>query len=377
MKKLKFLTIVLVLILLLSYYIPLSITRPVLRLEQVTNQVSIIYGVCAILSLVLLVIYCYAIRQKETWFLLLFCAILVANIGYLSLSIAQNLEEALLANRIVYLGSVFLPMSVLMIILRITKIKYKNWLPGALTALVSVVFLITASPGYLDIYYKEVSFEIINGIPILHKVYGLFHALYLLYILTFYAVMVSLVIYVIAKKKTSSISHAIVLSVAVGINIAVWILERSIYIEFELLAVTYLFTGIFLLGLHIMILENERLRALADATASVPIVTETFPEETPLVDSDINNIKAYIDDNSAQYESFLNGLKQLTPTECTIYNYYIEGKNTSEIMIALNIKENTLKFHNKNIYGKLSVSSRKQLLEIYKYLKQTGIYPMD
>ena len=45
--------------------------------------------------------------------------------------------------------------------------------------------------------------------------------------------------------------------------------------------------------------------------------------------------------------------------------------------LAFNTKENTLKFHNKNIYGKLSVSSRKQLFEIYKYIKQTGNYPID
>jgi len=342
-----------------------------------TSNVSILYGVCAVLSLVVLVIYCYVIQQKEIWFILLFCSIFIANIGYLSLSIAKNLEEALLANRIVYLGSVLLPMSIMMIILTITKIKYKRWLPGLLTVIITIVFLITASPGYLDIYYKEVSFEIINGIPTLHKVYGFCHSLYILYVLVFYMFMIGIVAYALAKKKTASTTHAVILSIAVGINIAVWILERSIYIEFELLTVTYLLTGIFLLSLHIMILENERLRALADATAFVPITTEDFSEETPLANSVINNTKPSMNNDSAQYESFLNGLRELTPTERTIYNYYIDGKNTSQIMIALNIKENTLKFHNKNIYGKLSVSSRKQLLEIYKYLKQTGNYPTD
>ena len=35
----------------------------------------------------------------------------------------------------------------------------------------------------------------------------------------------------------------------------------------------------------------------------------------------------------------------------------------------LNIKENTLKYHNKNIYGKLGVNSRKEILEIHKQIK--------
>jgi DNA-binding CsgD family transcriptional regulator len=33
-------------------------------------------------------------------------------------------------------------------------------------------------------------------------------------------------------------------------------------------------------------------------------------------------------------------------------------------MLSLNIKENTLKYHNRNIYNKLGVSSRKQLIEL-------------
>ena len=45
---------------------------------------------------------------------------------------------------------------------------------------------------------------------------------------------------------------------------------------------------------------------------------------------------------------------------------------SKEIMASLNIKENTLKYHNRNLYGKLCVSSRKELLEIYKHLKSVN-----
>ena len=40
-----------------------------------------------------------------------------------------------------------------------------------------------------------------------------------------------------------------------------------------------------------------------------------------------------------------------------------------EILAELNIKENTLKFHNKNLYGKLGVTSRKQLMEVYRAMQ--------
>ena len=42
---------------------------------------------------------------------------------------------------------------------------------------------------------------------------------------------------------------------------------------------------------------------------------------------------------------------------------------SSRTPLMLNIKENTLKFHNKNLYHKLGVSSRKELLEIYKLIR--------
>lgn len=65
-------------------------------------------------------------------------------------------------------------------------------------------------------------------------------------------------------------------------------------------------------------------------------------------------------------EQFAAGLETLTPTKRMIYRAYLECISTKEIMCRMNITENTLKFHNKNLYGKLGVSSRKQLLEVHR-----------
>lgn len=69
------------------------------------------------------------------------------------------------------------------------------------------------------------------------------------------------------------------------------------------------------------------------------------------------------------YEYFLCNLKTLSPRELRIYEMYLEGKSTSEIAAEMGIKENTVKYHNKNIYAKLGISSRKQLLR-FAALKQ-------
>ena len=96
-----------------------------------------IYGATAILSLFLLIGYCLLERKRDRWFLLLFTSVLIVNIGYFMLSTSQGLEGALMANRIAYLGSVFLPLSMLMIILKVTNLCYKKWLPVFLLILIS------------------------------------------------------------------------------------------------------------------------------------------------------------------------------------------------------------------------------------------------
>ena len=66
-------------------------------------------------------------------------------------------------------------------------------------------------------------------------------------------------------------------------------------------------------------------------------------------------------------------LHSLTPKEHEIFNLYLEGKQAKDILEIANINQNTLKYHNKNIYSKLGVSSRKQLLEYAALMKYTKV----
>ena len=61
---------------------------------------------------------------------------------------------------------------------------------------------------------------------------------------------------------------------------------------------------------------------------------------------------------------FAENLRTLTVAEKNIYDLYVSGKSTKEIIELLDISENTVKTHNKKIYKKLGVSSRKQMLEL-------------
>ena len=70
-----------------------------------------------------------------------------------------------------------------------------------------------------------------------------------------------------------------------------------------------------------------------------------------------------------EYQFFVENLGMLTPAEYRVYELYLSGKTAKQITEILHITENTLKYHNKNIYSKLGISSRKQLLR-FAALKQ-------
>lgn len=316
-------------------------------------SLSIIYGAAAVLSLLLLIGCCLVVRKNKVWVVLLFSAVLVVNIGYTLLSVSTCLEMALWANRIAYLGSVFLPLGMLMIILNVTNTRCKRWLSTLLFVLSVIVFLIAASPGILPVYYKEVSFKILNGVSTLVKVYGPLHPLYLFYLLGYFAAMVTVIIRASVKKTIDTTVHAVILAIAVFVNIGVWFIEQLSSIDFEFLSVSYIISELFLLGIHLVMKENQRLKELVmqkDEALRKSREKERFQKSTDI--------------SAEAIEDFTHGLATLTPTEHTIYEAYLRGAQTKDILNELNIKENTLKFHNKNIYGKLGVSSRKQLIEV-------------
>ena len=74
-----------------------------------------------------------------------------------------------------------------------------------------------------------------------------------------------------------------------------------------------------------------------------------------------------IDEDS--YNMFVNNLSQLTAKERAILDLYLAGLVPKEVTAKLGITENTIKYHNKNIYGKLGVKSRKELLQCVKYMR--------
>lgn len=323
------------------------------------TSMSIIYLATTILSLLLLLGYFIFVKKKEIWFVVLFTSVFVVNAGYFSLSISNTLNGALWANRVSYLGSVFLPLSMIMAIIHISKSEYKKWLPGVLLGISIVMFLIAASPGYSDIYYKSVTLEKINGVSVLNKEYGSWHSIYLFYLLGYFGVMIIASVHAVVKKKIKSTAHAIIILISVFVNICVWLFGQLVKTDFEFLSISYIITELFLISVYLMIQHhNSLIDSLQEQlSASHKSSDKSSKKSSP--------------EFAEHLKYFQEHLPTLTAAEKAIYDCYVSGMSTKEVLSEKDIAESTLKYHNRNLYGKLGVSSRKELLEYAGNLNST------
>lgn len=353
------------------------------------GSISIIYGAIAVVSLALVAGYLLLIEKKEFPLLALFVCIFIVNSGYFALSIARTLEGALLANRISYF-SAFLPLLMLLIVMDVCRIQYHRLFPIVLAGISVAAFLLAASGGSSStLYYQEVSMSVVDGYARLLKSYGPLHLLYSVYLLTYFCMMVAALFYSVVRKKAVNQEHVWILIAVVLGNIFVWFVEQLIRTEFEFLSLTYIITEIFLLLLYNMMQYNMM------QDSGMPEVQSVQDGSMPEVQSaqgssiaDAQSVQAKLPDAGADtlpqeeyalppnmaelFDTFSERAEALTPAERKILKYYAEGREISEVAELAYISIHTVRKHNANIYQKLSVGSRDELMLYLELFRRCG-----
>lgn len=80
-------------------------------------------------------------------------------------------------------------------------------------------------------------------------------------------------------------------------------------------------------------------------------------------------------ESSALFSAFVKNIKTLSPAERAVFNLYMEGYTAQEIAKILCLSINTIKTHNKRIYTKLNVTSRKELMVYVKMMQEKNDKP--
>ena len=317
------------------------------------GNLSIVYGVLALLSALLCVAYFLFDKRKNHLFLALFGCITAANSGYFLLAVCTSLTVAKFANALSYFGGAFSVLIMLLIIYDVCRMRKQKWLYWLLSGVSFSVFAVAASGDWLGLYYRSVSLEILNGMTHLVKEYGPLHSLYALYLLSYVLLMVGIIIYAAKTKRLSSPKYTLFLLVAVLLNVSVWLVEQLMDEAFEFLSVSYIITGILLLLIYSMLCDYGIVQS-SGSLVSVQMLTQLNTRQV--------NPGALPPSMEDMFHSFAQKIKTLSSAERRILNYYIDGHEIAEIPELAFISIHTVKKHNRSIYQKLEISSRDELM---------------
>lgn len=314
---------------------------------------SVVYGVVALLSMLVLVSYFIFDKKKNPMFLALFSCVAASNLGYFLLAICNSLAVAKLANTISYFGGAFSMLVMLLIIYDVCQMHKRPWLTWTLLGISVAFFALAASGDWLGLYYQSVSLEIINGTTHLIKEYGPLHGLYALYLAGYVILMLLCIGYAAKTNRLSSPRYTTFLLVTVLLNVGVWLVEQAINEEFEFLCVSYVVTEVLLLLIYNMLCDYGIIRPEL-GVLSVQMLTQLNTRQV-----DPGALPSGMED---MFRCFADKTQTLTSAERRILNYYIDGHDIAEIPDLAFISIHTVKKHNRSIYQKLGIASRDELM---------------
>lgn len=323
---------------------------------------SNIYLLCATISLIELILLVTASenRHQDIYMAMIVALIAITNFGNYFLTISKNLETALLANRIAYIGGVWIPLCAFMTTSKLCRIKIHPVVVVLFAVFNFIVFALAMSVGHSHIYYSSSSIEFVNGITVLKTVYGPAHLIF--YIML--AVETSLAIFVVFY--TCFIKHKSIPLIVVVFTILAVVLPRSVYIlrrifdfHLDIMPIAYTIAGtLFLLAYSSMnlyditllvakshIKSDEHGFIALNAKKHLVSFNESAAEFFPILKT--SHIGSPIDSSSLLYREIvkqLNDIAENNMSSSTVSHHEIEINDN------LYLKTNIFSFYPSNWY---------------------------
>lgn len=163
----------------------------------------------------------------------------VSNIGYYLLSDSSTFESAMMANAIAYLGGIFLPLILMIMLASFSDTKLPRWFLASITLINIGIYCMILLSGRFLIYYASSSFDPDSSLRLVNTP-GLGY--YIRVVVLSVEVILSIfftVITIMGKKKASSKTMWIFLSFMI-ITIAVYIITSLIGVSHTVIAFFFL-----------------------------------------------------------------------------------------------------------------------------------------
>ena len=176
---------------------------------------------------------------------------LISCLGYLAGATSSSVSEAILANKIIYVGGCFVSPVLFFLICAVCNLKLKGWIKNSLYAFSLLVYIMVLSTGFSEIYYKkDFSLTSLYGCSILNYEYGIGHFTFYIIIYGYIIMGISILLYSFFKKQNVSKKSVLTLFIVEIVNTLLFIISRALNFPFEIMAAMFVLDGWFLLYIH-------------------------------------------------------------------------------------------------------------------------------
>ena len=214
------------------------------------NVITLIYLIAFVLTIVNIVILVESGVRPNIYTVLMMCALVISNFGYLAVSVSRTVDAAIIANDCIYLGVCYAPFFIFCIGADITKVRINHFLRFLLFLFSTFVFGLVLTIGRLPIYYKSIDIADAGGYTILVKEYGPLHILYPLMLIGYIIACGVLCVRAFIRRSAVSYKTSVLYFLFISVNVVIYAFNRIFKIEFEWNSIGILVTDIIILTIY-------------------------------------------------------------------------------------------------------------------------------
>ena len=198
------------------------------------------YAVVFGISVLMTTIYIFRWHKHfNTLITLTFILTPIINLAYLFFSTSTVMEEAVVSNKITYLGGCYLLLIMTLTIFNLCKIELKKWIRLSLLLFSTLVFITAMRSPESKIFNTEVTFEIVDGVVMLHKKLSVMHYVFFVMVGGYILLSLGAIIYSYFKRKQASRKIILLLLILEIFSLICFAATRIFSLNFDLTPLSY------------------------------------------------------------------------------------------------------------------------------------------
>lgn len=205
-----------------------------------SNPILIYYNIVFVVSVILLILLILRWQvQLDVDMTVLFTLVPILNISYIKLASATNVDIALFAQQIIYLGGCFLQLLMFLTVCTLCHVRFHRLVRVFLFTFAILLYFAVITTQYTHLFYKDYHLEEQYGVSVLVKDYGPLHSVFYFSLVLYVALSLFMLVYCYFRKKDVSTKNLSVLALTMLFSTLVFFGGRLVTKAVEVAPLSY------------------------------------------------------------------------------------------------------------------------------------------